>query len=470
MRRRTNCPGSARSVASCPPTPRRYAIALLAGGTLGACTDATVHDSRAVRSVDASAPLVLGDGGRLRVDASAIVPSAGADASTAWVFLHTGQSLAAGLRADPTPRTPITGAVAGHYMLAGQQDAGGALNPTPWALTTITNPIRALGPGNAGIYPTNSWDETPMVAMAARLAAVAPSVVSVHELFAINGATVEALQPADPTGNQSFLGLSVAVREIARLVRAMGRTPRFCIVHTHGESDNGVATYIDDLGAYRSRIEQLIWRYSGGVASVPMLLTQASAAYPPTVGSMNSTWQAMVTLAQREPDRYILAGPKYALSYDPGDFHLDVTGSRDLGILLADAWLEWRRLRAFASRAPIAIARTGTTVDLRYDLAPGETLTWDASLWAGNHAVTWPEWANARGFEVLDAASNPVAVDSAALVASDTVRLTRAAGWPAGTLYVTYAHYADSDYERRRGQLRTSSGRWIPHSYHTVNP
>ena len=269
MRRSFKLPGPARGLSYYPPVSRRYALALLAGGVIGACSDSTVHTSRPVRSLDSSRPVAEVDGG-LIADASAVDPNVGSDASTVWVFLHTGQSLAVGLRADPTPRTPITGTVAGHYMLTGQQDAGGVLNPTPWSLTTLANPIRTLGPGNAGIYPTNSWDETPMVAMGARFAAAAPSVVSLHEQFAINGATVEALQPLDPTGNQSFLGISVAVREINRLVRALGKTPRFAIVHTHGESDNGVATYIQDLGAYRSRVEDMVKRVSGGVDVVPI--------------------------------------------------------------------------------------------------------------------------------------------------------------------------------------------------------
>ena len=462
-------PGRARTTRFYEPKSPRYALALLAGGILGACSTADVHSARPVRLQGVSSPVVLQDGG-LRTDAGAVEPNPGADASTVWIFLHTGQSLSVGLRADTSaPRTPATASAPGHYMLLGQQDGGGALGPLPWSLTTLANPCRALGVSNVGIYPTNIWDEVPMVAMGARLSVVTPGVVSAHEVFGINGQPIYTMGPDDQGANGSFLGLAMAVREFARLVRALGKTPRVAaIVHTHGETDNGNPDYKTQLGTYRNQIEALAQSATGQTDTIPMFLTQASAVYPPTTGAMNTTWQDMVDLAQQQPEAFVLAGPKYALSYDPGDFHLDVPGSRDLGYLYADAWAEWRRHRTFPTRAPVEIIRGATTLDIRYDLAAGEALTWDTSLWAGNHSAVWTEWASAKGFELLDAGSNVVDIDGATLTDSRTVRLTRAAGWPAGALYLSYAHYGDTDTAVRRGQLRTSSGRWAPHSFATV--
>lgn len=426
-----------------------------------------IHAARPLKASGISSALVY-EGGFVTADGSAIVPDPGDDASVVWIFIHTGQSLSIGARQDPVPRSPITGTATGHYMLSGQQDGGGALTPLPWTLTTLANPARPIV-ASTGQYPSNTWDEVPMVAMGARLTAIAPSVVSAHEVCGLDGATIEALTPIDPNVNFTFLGICLALREFARLITALGKKPRVAaIVHTHGEGDNGVATYKSDLGNYRNNIEEIARDVTGQKDIIPMFMTQASARYPTTVGSSNTTWQDMVDLSIEQPERFVLVGPKYHLSYDAGDFHLDVPGSRDLGNYYADVWVEWRKHRYYKPCVPITYDRAASTITITYDLEDGDALSFDTSLWASNHSAVWTEWANGRGFEVLDNGSNPVTIASATLVGTNKVVLTASGTWPAGTLYVSYAYYADVDVGLRRGQVRTTSGKWAAHSFATI--
>lgn len=380
-----------------------------------------------------------------------------------WGFVGTGQSLSTGGHAGNTPYAPVlTDAGLQHFMLGNLTGTGGiAANANPdaaWTLTPLAEPMRGIPRGTA--WPTNMMNQSLHTPMAARLSLLVPGVRTAHIAVGQNGQPLAGIKKG---GNvPSYAGSLAEAARMKQLFDAQGYDYRIAaVLLTHGESDLGSATYGDQILELQANYDADLRAITGQTAPIPMIVTQPSAGYPqPTVGLTSAIGDRLLTAWLTHRSQLIFAGSKLGLSYWPNDFHLDAAGTRDLGFLYAEAA---RPLLdgspAFEPLYPVSVARAAATGanGAVVTVVLNRPATFDGALWGTTHTGTFGDaWANARGFEAVNAGSAPIAITAVAL-AGATVTITCASP-PAA---ISHAMYGDGPNTIRRTQVRDSTGNWL---------
>jgi hypothetical protein len=123
-----------------------------------------------------------------------------------------------------------------------------------------------------------------------------------------------------------------------------------------------------------------------------------------------AVWQA----AREHPGQIVCTGPKYQYQYSPDNLHLKAAGYLGLGEKYAEVFDRVVNQREdFKPLGPSRITRqSAALIEVEFDV-PNPPLSWDEHL-APPHQTAFTEWANGRGFEVLNG-DVPVAIESVAI-------------------------------------------------------
>ncbi|MDB4938686.1 MAG: hypothetical protein JWP87_5658 [Labilithrix sp.] len=245
----------------------------------------------------------------------------------------------------------------------------------------------------------------------------------------------------------------------------------------HGESDHyagqfpldgsdgtkgSITNYADALVEWQRDYEDAVHTATGQTESVPLFISQM-ANWNDTPHSEIPSRQLEASL--RSPGKIIVVGPTYQLPYTDDCIHFSSHGERQLGEYFARAYHRvivekgaWEPLR------PKTVAAAGNVVTISF-LVPKPPLVLDTKL------VTDP---GQFGFEVVDAAGSPLAIESVAVAGADSVTITLAAGWSATGGHVRYAATAQPEtcpgpQTGPRGNLRDSDDTPSNYGYSLFN-
>ena len=205
---------------------------------------------------------------------------------------------------------------------------------------------------------------------------------------------------------------------------AMG-TPEFPLDGTDG-SHRSITSYGDGLLEWQRDYEAGIKAITGQTQPVPLLISQFSG--------WNDVATSAVTQLQyeahvRSNGKVVLVTPAYVLDWASDCRHYTATGERQLGEYFGKAYarivLEGRRWEPVR---PKTVSIAGNVITARY-FVPAPPLVLDTLR------VTDP---GDKGFEVVDAAGNRLAIASVAVSSPDTVTITLVSA-PAGKVHLRYA-------------------------------
>jgi len=224
-------------------------------------------------------------------------------------------------------------------------------------------------------------------------------------------------------------------------------TPEFPIDGTDG-SYRTITSYGDGLLEWQRDYEAGIKAITGQAQPVPLLISQFSG--------WNDVATSAVTQLQyeahvRSNGKVVLVTPAYVLDWASDCRHYTANGERQLGEYFGKAYarivLEGRRWEPVR---PKTVSIAGNVITAKYHV-PVPPLVLDTQR------VTDP---GDKGFEVVDAAGNHVAIASVAVSGPDTVTITLVSA-PAGKVHLRYAfthepHTCTGRFVGARGNLRDS--------------
>ena len=182
---------------------------------------------------------------------------------------------------------------------------------------------------------------------------------------------------------------------------------------------------------------------------------------PADTGSVSISAIQVWKASTDHPGEIVCTGPKYQYSYavDTAHVHMGAMEYEKLGEKTAQIYFErvvlghdWKPLQ------PTSAEVSGSIVTVHFHV-PVPPLTWDDNL-PPPHGAMIPQWANARGFEVLWAGSRKQ-IDTVEIVGDDTVKITCHDDLAGGEVVVGYAATAEggtppTDQTARWGNLRDS--------------
>lgn len=353
--------------------------------------------------------------------------------------------------------TPVTtDPVTGHYQLDFLFDYGTfALNPSSaWELADVRNPMRDEARGTG--WPYNAWDEAPPPAMAKWFADNHPNIITAHVCAGQDGQPYSGIKKGGSAA--SYAGSVDEVARLYTLLTGLGKIVKVAgVALVHGESDNGNASYSDYIQELQGDYDADLKAITGQTEDIPVFTTQPSAGYPTALGSTSNIHEEMLEAAAANP-LIKMVGPKYAVEYASGDFHLTPTGTRDMARLYASKIYQHIIGNSVDSLYPLSVTKTSSTTIKAVMSQSG--LSFDTSAWDSNHSVQNTEWASGKGFEVTDN-TGKLSI-SGVSIAGDEVTVTVSS--TIGTSpRLAYAHNVDGDNKPRRGQLRVTGGDWCCH-------
>jgi hypothetical protein len=389
-----------------------------------------------------------------------------------WVgIIGTGQSLSVGWEAGivsptqpfknlklldqgPDPKYPIDAGVTGQ-----------------WSVTPLIEPIRKAVAGTGmgyddSQYPNNifhyndSYGETPHAGMANTLSTVWAAragmgdYVTAHSVVGWSGHCLSDIDKKG--GKRSFPAAMSEAKIFKKLAEAQGKTYGVGgIVLTHGECDSTNANYGTGLYQMWQDYNTDLKAITGQKNDVVLLISQQSSVAAGTTSSAVQVWKA----GNDHPGQIVCTGPKYAF----GQYGLHLSGPRyervgekyaEVFDLMVNQGIAWKPV------GPNKVTRNGAVITLDFDV-PNPPLVWDQHLNAP-HQTVHTAWAKGRGFEVIDAAKNEIAIASTEIQGSSII-LTLAQAPAAGTaLTVGYAltpdatGYTAGGDNGMHGQLRDS--------------
>ena len=269
------------------------------------------------------------------------------------------------------------------------------------------------------------------------------------------------LQPFDESMKQVADGKALAIAAgksyVVRAVTAVHGesddygyavgTPEFPVDGTDGKY-RSITSYADGLLEWQRDYEAGIKAITGQTLPVPLLISQFSGWNDvPTSAVTQLQYEAHL----RSQGKVVLVTPAYALDWASDCRHYTATGERQLGEYFGKAYarivLEGRRWEPVH---PKTVAIAGNVITAEYHV-PVPPLVLDTQR------VTDP---GDKGFEVVDAGGNRLAIASVAVSGPDAVTITLAAP-PPGKVHLRYAfthppHTCTGRLVGARGNLRDS--------------
>lgn len=385
----------------------------------------------------------------------------------AYIFVTTGQSLSVGCAAGDPTQTPVTpGPITGHYQndnIWNDAHTGVRTPHSDWTLVAPKNPMRIEGANGTG-WPFNCWYETPCAAMAERFGELGLNYTG-HICAGQNGQPYSGIKKGG--GVASYAGSIDEVQEMYTKLIALGHTSVIVagIILIHGESDLGNTdygpVYLPEMQADYEADCQAI---TGQTEAIPLYYNQPSAGYPTALNTTSNIHQQMIDA--HNGTNLVLVGPKYAVEYISGDFHLSPTGTRAMGRSIATA-IYAHRNGGFTPLTPTSVIKTSsTTIEVTFQGNGSSSLVFDDTYWNDNHLNELTEWVDGKGFEVTDDSGRRTI--SSVGIASNVVTITISGGALSTNPICSYAFTIDGELTPRRGQLRTSAGDWCTHFTYSV--
>lgn len=335
-------------------------------------------------------------------------------------IVATGQSLGAGFRSTPTSTTqPFNNRML--FDPTNTYPGSGAFLPG-LQLVPLVSPQRAIV---GGPYPTNIHGETPDIAFANQLTALARAARFVDfplstTCVSRDAAAMNAINKEGGFGNE-YADSVYETSEILHVFNASGMRA-ICSLLTHGEtdSDSFTSNYGALVAQMQSDYQTDLSAVTGQSTPVPLVFSQQNQEPTSLFGPNFSAAQTLAT-AQANPLSIVMAGPKYQFPFADG---LHMGDYRGLGELCAWAfWQHWLYLTygwgaPWAPLWPTGITRNGTTVTITFNV-PVAPLVWESSR-AGPHILSLGSglslWAPGQGFETWDATQTVSAASGTPIV------------------------------------------------------
>ncbi|KNY25429.1 carbohydrate-binding protein [Pseudobacteroides cellulosolvens] len=371
-------------------------------------------------------------------------------------IVGTGQSLSVGASANPVKTTA--------QPYNNLKLSLGSLKVPPYdpnnsqlKMVPLVEPIRNFASGYPAPYPGNIYGETPHTAMGNQITSMVKSTggtdyITAHTVVGESGQGYAQIKKgATDTGStgRAFAASMFEVQAINRLAKASGKTYGVgAITLVHGETDNGSATYGNDIRQLWSDYNKDIKAVTGQTQSIPMLVVQQHS-YPQTAGSTavgtNIQWKVGVDY----PEDIICIGPNYQRYYGGDHVHSNADGYRLMGEKFGQVYFEkvvmgrdWKPLQ------PTGATKSGNVITVNFHV-PVAPLTWDTTMQAPNQSVN--EWKNGKGFEVT--ANGSKITISSIEISGSSVKITCSGTLPASGVKVAYAYTAQST-NRTNGTCR----------------
>jgi hypothetical protein len=371
-----------------------------------------------------------------------------------WVgIIGTGQSLGVGCQSAAQSTTqPFKNVMLRDQGPDPKYPTNGAAT-AQWSLVPLVEPIRLHVPGYATDdpqYPNNicitdgSYGETPHAGFANTLSALWAArgngdYITAHSVVARGGACLAQINKLDSMGGGRTYAAGIAeARVFKKLADQAGRTYGVAaVLLTHGECDSQNPPFNPMYGA---QLYQLWSDYNADIKGVTgqardiVVLASQQSGLPASLGGPNvQLWRA----GNEHPGQIVCTGPKYAY----GDYGVHLPGApayERLGEKYAEVFdYVVNRGAPWKPVGPSKITRSGAVITLTFDV-PSPPLVWDSHL-VSPHQTMHTAWAKGRGFEVIDGASNEIAIASIEIRGNDVV-LTLASAPAQGTAFtVAYA-------------------------------
>lgn len=382
------------------------------------------------------------------------------DPNVIWGIMGTGQSLSAGAWALPT----IWGS--GSY-----QNLKLGYNTTvfPWEPTQLVPIGEPLRDSSAAPYPYNIQGETVHTIMSEQISYLSIQRTgydyrTYHAAVGRDGWAMYLIEkngigkpptPTDPVGiGYSYQAmLDELALTIPLAMSQFGKTIKFrASTLTHGESDYPRIEYGSEVRRLQQNQKADLFALSSQPMTDPFSLIASQASGFPNTGSTgliysaSSLWDTSV----QYPGEIVLACPKYQYNYVADNIHLTAPSEDRLGVKYGQVYDALVRGTGWKPLQPNKIEVSGSLLTLSFDI-PSPPIQWDETIVV--HQVAHTEWANGRGFEVLDG-SGPLTILSATIVGEQVQLLL--AGIPGPGLRVRYSMVNDGDGYKRGGQLTDS--------------
>ena len=378
-----------------------------------------------------------------------------------WTFvIGTGQSLSVGARAQQ----PVSTAQPYNNMKLSTGALPWPIDPNSEALKLepLVEPIGRKQPSYPNAWPTNiSGAETPHTAMANAITALVKAnfnrdFISIHGAFGEDGQGYKYIKKnpdKDPRNinGHAYEGSLVEIKAISRLAKEQKKTFGVgAIIVTHGESDNGSATYDQMLHQMWTDYNADIPPITGQTQKVLLIVSQQNAY------NRSNSALAMWRATDEYPGEIVCSGPKYQYPAFTDALHMTAVGYQLLGEKYGEVYYErvilgkdWRPLE------PTKVSREGKVITVQFHV-PNAPLVWETEF--DNPHDTVPEWKNGKGFEVITGAGNgtKVAIESVA-IKGDSVVIT-CAGDPGEGARVGYAQTGEQRINLKKPYA--GFGRW----------
>jgi hypothetical protein len=289
-------------------------------------------------------------------------------------------------------------------------------NDTHLTLVPLVEPIGRYSTNYPSSWPDNIAGETPHSAMANQITALVRAAsgrdfIGVHSEVGENGQCMIYLKKnAEHVGvnGRSYEAAMIETKAITRLARAAGKTYGVgAITVTHGECDAGNQNYENDLYQLWSDYNTDIPAITGQKQKVQMIVSQQNSCNDYSASTL-AQWKVGVD----HPADIVCSGPKYQYPSAEG-VHLTANGYRQLGEKYGQIYFErvilgkdWRPLE------PTIVERKGVVITAHFHV-PVPPLVWDTNFAAPHQSIA--EWKNGKGFEVIAASGEKVAILSVAI-------------------------------------------------------
>lgn len=382
------------------------------------------------------------------------------DLSVHWFIPTTGQSLSVGSHALPAQRTTIYSNTKLGYDTAG----------IPWLPTELVPLSELVRPQAASVYPYNIQGETTSTIRADQITRLymnrtggygytSHSVNAGHDGWAMiyiekNG--VMAPPPLDPN-NPIGTGYSYqAALDEMNLVKPMilaqlNKSTKVRVGFiTHQESDYSRTDYGDDLRQLQQDQKTDFFAITGQpITDTYTLVASQGSGYPANEsGSLIEAAASAWLTSTLYPTEVVTSCPKYQLNYYSDLIHLTAPSEDRLGIKEGQVYDAITSGQGWTPLQPTGITVLGTAITISLNV-PFPPLQWDTTL--NPHQAAHTEWANGRGFEVLDS-TGPLTIISATITGANQVTLILGS-LPSTGLRVRYAMVNDGVGYIRCGQL-----------------
>lgn len=314
----------------------------------------------------------------------------------------------------------------GQSLSVGAAGAPALSTMQPYANLMFNTGVLAGGANLTALVPlVESGVETPSSSMANLVTRMArdevfvglPAGMNSHEILischGIGGTAYNGLKK----GTTAYQNGMAQVTAGMALAKAAGKSYVVrAVTNVHGESDHVAknAAYGDNLLTWQADYETDVRAMTGQAEPIPMLHTQMSS-WTKYNAAQSDIPGLQLKASLGRPDRLVMVGPKYFLSYVADGVHLTNTGYRHLGEYHAKVYravvLEGR---AWSPLRPLSVRRDGMVLRARFQV-PVPPLVLDTTL------VTDP---GRYGFEFTDEGAMPATITEVRLVGPDEVAVT----------------------------------------------